>query len=150
MGYCIRKETILRVGTADSQGALQTLRVFDTREEALSDIHRRRELLSRCRGELFGSKDDFHAVLRSGGDRSVLVHYWVEEKTGGDRTLFELDASQTRRLKGFVAEHRRHGRSGSAGEFLQVSFIPTLLGTCSSARCLVCGSELELTDADSW
>ncbi len=48
MRYCIRKETTGRIGSADFQRDLQTLRVFDTREEAVEGIRRRREQLSRC------------------------------------------------------------------------------------------------------
>ena len=146
MRYCIRKETTGRIGSADFQRDLQTIRVYDTREEAIEGIRWRRERLSRCKVDLYGSQVDYFAVLRSG--RQAVVHYWVEEENAEQKTAFELNATETERLKRFAAAHRRHGGSGSAGEFLQVSFVPTLLGTCSSARCLVCGAEAELTDTD--
>lgn len=144
MRYCIRKETTGRIGPADCQRDLQTIRVYDTREEAIEGIRMRRARLSRCEVDLYGSQVDYFAVLRSG--RQAVVHYWVEGENAEQKTAFELNATETERLKRFAAAHRRHGDSGSAGEFLQVSFVPTLLGTCSSARCLVCGAEAELTD----
>ena len=149
MRYCIRKETTGRIGSADFQRDLQTIRVFDTREEAIEGIRRRREQLSRCEADLYGSREDYFAVLHSGA-RQALVHYWLEEEKAEEKTVFELNATETERLRRFAAAHRRHGGSGSAGEFLQVSFVPTMLGTCSSARCLVCGAEAELTDTDEW
>lgn len=88
-------------------------------------------------------------MLHSGA-RQAVVHYWVEEESTVEKTVFELNATETERLKRFAAVHRRQGGSGSAGEFLQVSFVPTLLGTCSSARCLVYGAKAELTDTDEW
>ena len=149
MRYCIRKETTGRIGSADFQRDLQTLRVFDTREEAVDGIRRRREQLSRCKANLYGSQEDYFAVFQS-GTRQAVVHYWVEEENAEQKTVFELNTTETERLKRFAAAHRRHGGSVSAGEFLQISFVPTMLGTCSSARCLVCGAEAELTDTDEW
>lgn len=146
MRNCIRKETTGRIGSADCQSDLQTIRVYDTREEAIEGIRMRRARLSRCKVDLYGSQVDYFAVLRSG--RQTVVHYWVEEENAEQKAVFELNVTETERLKRFAAAHRRHGGSGSAGEFLQVSFVPTLLGTCSSARCLVCGAEAELTDTD--
>ena len=110
MRYCIRKETTGRIGSADFQRDLQTLRVFDTREEAIEGIRRRREQLSRCKADLYGSPEDYFAVLQSG--RQAVVHYWVEEENAEQKTVFELNATETERLKRFAAAHRRHGGSG--------------------------------------
>ena len=104
MRYCIRKETTGRIGSADFQRDLQTLRVFDTREEAIEGIRWRREQLSRCKVDLYGSQVDYFAVLRSG--RQAVVHNWVEEENAEQKAVFELNVTETERLKRFAAAHR--------------------------------------------
>ena len=63
---------------------------------------------------------------------------------------FVLNPVETARLHAFVARHRGHVRSGSAGEWLRVYFTPTGLGTISEVRCLSCRETEDLTDYDQW
>lgn len=143
MSYAIMK------GIIGKDAPMETLvvREYDTKEAAMEALNRRWALLEKSGAKLFGTPGDFH-VVRSCGESHVLEHYWVED--GRETTTFELDPEETERLHAFCRKHHPRARSGSAGEWLRVSFVPTGLGMLSWVECLSSGASEELSDSENW
>ena len=143
MDYAVMKGTTPMGGSSERV----IVREYDTKEAAVEALKRRWALLEKAGAELFGTQGDFH-VVRSSGKSHVLEHYWVED--GRETTTFELGPEETERLHEFCRRHHPHARSGAAGEWLRVSFVPTGLGILSWVECLSSGATEELSDSANW
>lgn len=148
MRYAIFRETTGKVGGVSHQRTVQVIREYGDREEALTAIRSRRKALDGKGVKLYGSEEDFFVVLQK-GPYDAVQHYYFGARAK-ETTTFVLNPVETARLHAFVARHRGHVRSGSAGEWLRVYFTPTGLGTISEVRCLSCRETEDLTDYDQW
>ena len=152
MSYIVTRETTGTVGRYKYDHTILYSKSFDDYEAALRTLIVRKKLLQKPNsgGLVYGNDREFYFVRKNDKYNCVDSWYIINEQEDTSVTTFSLNKVEDERLHKFVEEHRKHGKSGSAGEFVMVYFCPTLLGTISHARCLVCGADEDLTDYDSW
>ena len=73
-----------------------------------------------------------------------------QSKKEVETTTFTLNKVETARAQKFCEEHLKHARHMTAGEAFQFVFMPTMIGTVCSVRCLSCGAEENITDWDQF
>ena len=152
MSYIVTRKTTGTVGRCKYDQTILYSKSYDDYNAAYGAIMARKKVLLKpgSGGTVYGDGREFYFVRKD--DKHDCVDHWfieiIQEYTGV--TTFSLNKVEDERLHRFVEEHRKHGKSGAAGEFVRVYFCPTLLGTVSHAQCLVCGADENLTDFDSW
>ncbi|MBO4916544.1 MAG: hypothetical protein J5374_01530 [Bacteroidales bacterium] len=152
MRIIVKKETNGRIGRRDYCRSVEIVKSFDSYKEAYAFLDAKKLELTGpgFEGHYYGGDRDFYITLKSERIDCLLHFWWEQEQEDLGTTTFSLNKVEDERLHKFVEEHRKHGKSGSAGEFVRVFFCPTLLGTTVNAQCLVCGAVENLTDFDSW
>ena len=152
MSYIVTRETTGKVGRYKYDHTILYSKAFDDYEAAIGALTMRKKALLKpsSGGSVYGNDCEFFFVRKD--DKYDCVDRWYVDNEYEDNgvTTFSLNKVEDERLHRFVEEHRKHGKSGAAGEFVRVYFCPTLLGTLSHAQCLVCGADENLTDFDSW
>ena len=153
MRIIVKKETTGRIGRRDYYRSVEIVKSCASYNEAYVLLEAKKQELTgpKFEGKAYGSEHDFYITLKS-KRIDCLLHFWYEPEQEREDvwTTFSLNKVEDERLHKFVEEHRKHGKSGSTGEFVRVFFCPTLLGTTVNAQCLICGTVENLTDFDSW
>ena len=146
MSYIVTRETTGKVGRYKYDHTILYSKAFDDYEAAIGALTMRKKALLKpsSGGSVYGNDCEFFFVRKD--DKYDCVDRWYVENEYEDNgvTTFSLNKVEDERLHRFVEEHRKHGKSGAAGEFVRVYFCPTLLGTLSHAQCLVCGADENL------
>ena len=152
MRIIVKKETTGCIGQRDYLRFVEIVQNYDSYDEAYAFLESKKQELTGpgFEGKPYGSEHDFFITLKSKRIDCLFHFWWEQEQEDLGTTTFKLNKVEDERLHKFVEEHRKHGKSGSAGEFVRVFFCPTLLGTTVNAQCLVCGAVENLTDFDSW
>ena len=152
MRIIVKKEMTGHIGWRVVNREVTDVKYCDSWNEAYALLESKKQELTgpKFRGKAYGSNHDFFVTIKSKKVDCLLHFWWEQEQDEPGSTTFTLNKVEDERLHRFVEEHRKHGKSGSAGEFVRVFFCPTLLGTTVNAQCLICGAVENLTDFDSW
>ena len=93
---------------------------------------------------------ELHAGDRKLTDVEAKTLYDMIHQTERAHKKFEMNDVELKRAEVFADQHRSCISRSATSEKFQYTFIPGGIGMCVSIKCLICGSENNLTDYDCW